>query len=511
MDRAAAMTKPTDLSQRSISAVLWGASGSAVQLILSFGIQIILARLLGPEQYGLYAMALVVISLSNFFTIGIVYGLIQKRTVTDEDVRFVNFWQLLVGTIYAVAVFLLAETVAGFFQEPRVAPLIRAMSIVCLIQAAAAPSWVLLNRDLDFKSVYLASIVSYAVGYGLVGIPLALSGYGVGALVMAFITQNLLGLAIQYGCKRHVLGLVIWHRDAYALCSYGATVIATNINNWALANLSRVVVGRVFPSAALGLYAMSYNLAMQLAGFVMGAVQAPLFSASSRVQDDVARLRMVFLTMLAATALLAAPVCAGVAAAPQTVMLTLYGPQWGESAPLLRAFALAVPFFIATAMGTPMLWTSGRTTQEFKFQLPIAFALAAAAYVAAQHSLAAVAWAVLGIFVLRFIVITTAACVALDLRIRHIATAFRAGVAVTVLVAGAVALVDGLAAHMTDQRQVVLALDAATGLVAQVIALRSCRAWFSPEVRTLFETLLARLPRGLAPFGESILLARKRI
>jgi len=113
--------------------------------------------------------------------------------------------------------------------------------------------------------------------------------------------------------------------------------------------------------------------------------------------------------------------------------------------------------------------------------------------------------------VLRFIVITTAACIALGLRIRHIATAFRAGVAVTVLVAGAIALVDGLAAHMTEQRQVVLALDVATGFVVQVIALRTLRPWFSPEVRTLFEMLLARLPRGLAPFGESILLARKRI
>ena len=93
----------------------------------------------------------------------------------------------------------------------------------------------------------------------------------------------------------------------------------------------------------------------------------------------------------------------------------------------------------------------------------------------------------------------------------HLASAFRAGLAVTVLVAGAIALVDGLAAHMTDQRQLVLVLDAATGLVAQVVALRSLRPWFSPEVRKLFEMLLARLPRGLAPFGESILLARKRL
>jgi len=504
------MSEAADLSQRSISAALWGASGSAAQLALQLGIQVILARLLGPEQYGLFAMAAVVILLSTFFTISLAYGLIQKRTVTDEDVRFVNFWQLSVGAAVAIAVFLLADPAAGFFNEPRVAPLIRAMSIVCLLQAAAGPSANLLTRDLDFKSIYLAGIASYAVGYGLVGIPLAISGYGVNALVMAFITQTLLSLALLYGCKRHVLGFVTWHRDAYALWSYGFTVFATNINNCVLLHLSRVVVGRLFPSAAMGLYAISYNLVLQLAGAVMGTVQPPLFSASSRVQDDVARLRAVFLKLLAATTLLAAPIFAGMAVVPETIMLALYGQEWGESAPLLRPFALAMPFFLATAIGTPMLWTSGRTTQEVKLQLPIAFALAVAAYVAAQHSLAAVAWAVLGIFVLRFIVITTAACVALDVRVRDIATAFRAGVAVTVLVAGAIALVDGLALRMTGQRPVVLALDVATGAVAQAMALRLFRPWFSLEVLSLFEMLLARLPRSLAPFGESILAARRR-
>jgi PST family polysaccharide transporter len=384
------------------------------------------------------------------------------------------------------------------------------MSIVCLLQAAASPSANLLTRDLDFKSMYLAGIASYAVGYGLVGIPLAISGYGVNALVMAFITQTLLSLALLYGCKRHVLGFVTWHRDAYALWGYGFTVFATNINNWVLVHLSRVVVGRMFPSAAMGLFALSYNLVLQLAGAVMGTVQPPLFSASSRVQDDVARLRTVFLKMLAATTLLAAPIFVGMAVVPETIMLALYGQEWVESAPLLRPFTLAMPFFLATAVGTPMLWTSGRTTQEFKLQLPIAFALAVAAYVAAQHSLAAVAWAVLGIFVLRFIVITTAACIALDVRVRDIATAFRAGVAVTILVAGAIALVDGLALRMTGQRPVVLALDVATGAVAQAMALRLFRPWFSLEVLTLFEMLLARLPRSLAPFGESILAVRKR-
>lgn len=505
------MPKTTDLSQRSVSAVLWGASGSAVQLILQFGIQVVLARLLGPDQYGLFAIGFVVITFGGFFSnVGIAYGLIQKRTVTDEDVRFVNFWQLLTGSAAAIAVFLLAEPVATFFHEPRVAPVVQAMSVICLLQAATGPSSNLLQRDLDFKTIQFAAVLAYVGGYALIGIPLALSGHGVAALVAAQITQTTLNLAILYSAKRHPLGFVIWYRDASALWRYGLTVFATNMTNWLVMNLSRVVVGRTFPSAAIGLYSLAYNLVLQFANSLMGVLQPALFSAGSRVQDDLGRLRTAFLTMLSATALLVAPVFAGIAAVPETVTLALYGDAWRDGAPLLRPFALAMPFYLLFGMATPMLWTSGRTTQEFKLQLPVCAALAVAAFGAAQYSLVAVAWVVLGIFVLRLAVVLAATCAALKLRGRDLVAACRAGLTVTILVAVTIALMDTLAGRVTDKHLIVLALDAAAGAIAQIAGLRLSRRWFLQEMSALFEILAARLPRQLAPAVESVLLGSKK-
>lgn len=491
------MAQPAGLAQRSISAVLWGASGSVVQVVLQFGIQVVLARLVGPEQYGLFALSLIVVTLSNFVALSFVYGLIQKRTLTDDDLRFVNLWQLVIGAAVAAAVYLLAGSAAGFFAEPRIAPLIEAMALVCFLQAAAGTSETLLTRELEVKWLYLANVVSYALAYGMLGIPLAAAGYGVHALVAAFIAQNILILVVLYWRKPPLLGLVLWHREAAAFCRYAVTVLATNVTNWALLNASRAIVGRMYPSAAVGLYALPYSLMMQLAGTLTGAVQPPLFAASSRVQNEVARLRPVFLTMLAATALLCAPLFAGIAAVPQTITLALYGDAWAGSAPLLRAFALGVPFYVATTMAAPMLWTSGRTTHEYRLQLPIVAALALATYLAAQHSLVAAAWAACGIFVLRFVVIGAAACRALGLGVRDLAGALRAGVAVSVLVAAAILLVDTLALQVTDRRDAVLACDVATGLAVQLAALRLFRPWFSAEALALFGRLLGMLPRRI--------------
>src|SRR5438067_2428154 len=160
------MAQAAGLAQRSISAVLWGASGSAVQMVLQFGIQVVLARLLGPDQYGLFALALVVITLCNYFALNLVAALIQKRDLSEDDIRFITFWQVTIGAAVAASVYLGAGTAAGFFHEPRVAPLLEAMAIVCLLQAAAGVPLSLLTRELELKSMYLANIAGYAVRHG---------------------------------------------------------------------------------------------------------------------------------------------------------------------------------------------------------------------------------------------------------------------------------------------------------------------------------------------------------
>lgn len=399
-----------DLTNRSLSAAFWGGGGSVGRIILQIATQIILARILGPAQYGLFAIGAIVISFSNFFSdIGIAYGLIQKPEVTDEDLRFIFTWQVIVGLLVTVLVALASAPIAVFFGDAEAQKVVAGLSIVCLFNALMAPSHNLLKRNLDFRRIQIGSLLGYFVGYVVVGVPLALAGGAVWALVAAWVVQVLVSLVIFYSGARHPLRPLFWFDGARQIAQYGATVLVTNITNWVIGNIDRVVVGRFFASREIGLYATAYNLLYSPVSSLLGIIQPIFFSAASRIADDRERVVRVHLALLALTALVVVPISVSVAAIADTFVLALYGPQWSAASKLLVPLALAMPFFLFWGFTTPLLWLGGAPEKEFRVQLPMAFLWLAVSWLAAQHSTAAVAWAVTLLFALRYLLIFLAA------------------------------------------------------------------------------------------------------
>ncbi|HRJ80031.1 MAG TPA: oligosaccharide flippase family protein, partial [Planctomycetota bacterium] len=227
------------MASRAISAFLWGTGGGTVRIALQIGAQVVLARLLGPTEYGVFALGTLVITFSFFFAdFGMAYGLIQKPNIDANDIRFVFTWQIIIGAVVTAGVIALAGPIASFFDEPRAEDVVRVLAGLCLINAVAAPAMNLLKRELDYRALQLSLIASYFVGFLLVGIPLAVAGHGVWALVAAWMVQALLGAAIAYAQVRHPVAPLLWYAGASSQGRYGGLVLATNLVNWCLANYS---------------------------------------------------------------------------------------------------------------------------------------------------------------------------------------------------------------------------------------------------------------------------------
>jgi lipopolysaccharide exporter len=425
-----------DINKQSVSAVKWSALGSIAQYGLSLGAQIVLARILGPENFGLFAMGTIVLTFSNFFSnFGFAWGLIQIQNLVEEDIRFVFTWQLVAGVMIAIGLYLVSPFVASYFKEPRVEPIVRWLSLACVFSAITAPASNLLRRDLDFRWINIIQIISYSIGYLGIGIPLAYQGAGVWSLVAAWLTQAFTMLVLTFIRHPHTIKPLFWYSGAKVISGVGITVFVTNLCNWLLNNMDRIFLGRFLDPHAVGLYTAGYNLSNTPNNLFIGALQPAFFTAGARLQSEPDRLRRAYLPVIASVWILIAPLFVLFAMIAQNLVGLLYGPAWESSAMVLAILALAMPAYITWSMSTPILWNTGRKHFESLLQLPI---LALAGYIFysfANKGIVIVALIAAGIIFLRALVITIAACRQLSISVLDILTIAIRGIVMMSLIA----------------------------------------------------------------------------
>lgn len=490
---------PADgLRHRSVTAMLWGAGGSVLRIVMQVVSQIILARLLGPELYGVFAVALVAVMLSGLFAdVGLAYGLIQRPIVTDEDLRFVFSWQIILGVAMTLTLWRLAPTVASLGGDPRLETVVALLAPSCLINSAAAASGAMLRRKLDFRALNIAAVVSYGIGFFLFAIPMAIAGLGVYALVAGFMVQATIMAAMQYVAVRHPVKPLFWQASAPDILGFGATVLATNLVNWAMSSVDRAIAGSAIGTAAAGVYATASNLIMTPMTTLLALMQSVFYAASARVQDDRAQLARSMQTLFATVLLFVAPVFAGVAGSAETLFVTLYGAKWSGGGGVLAPLALAMPAYLLMGLATPALWNSGAIRKEFLLQLPIAAVwIAVLSLVAQAGSIVLLSWCVLGLVLLRAGVIIAATVGAVGLPLRTLLTACSGGIVVTAAVGIASVVADGALVPMLGHSPATTLLDIVACGLSMLVAIRIVAGWIDDDVLRLLSSLTGRVRGG---------------
>ena len=421
-----------------MSAVKWGASSTVARFALQLLAQVVLARMLGPDIFGLFGLGLVIFSFSRFIgSFGFGWALMQLKEVDAQDVRFAFTWQLVAGCIAATLLLASAGFLADFFNEPQVRPVVQWLSLACVIDAAGSASSHLLRRRLDFRSIGLVDVAGYFVGYLVVGITAALLGAGVYALVAAWLVQAGVKTMGYYILAAHDVRPLFRHPDGgKIIMAMGATVFITNIINWLLFNLDRVVLGRMLAVRIVGWYTVALNLASIPNNLLIGSLQPAFFAAAARVQDEPDRIRGAYLEVVASILILVSPLFSFLATVAPELVLFLYGEEWTPAGNILRILALGMPAYILWALSTPVLWNTGRKNYEAILQVPLIPVMVWGLYLAAPFGATAVAATESLMFILRALVIGFAAVRALNVRIWALRGDLARSVAVNLYAAG---------------------------------------------------------------------------
>lgn len=394
------------LKQQSFKALQWNYLGSLSRAGLQFIIGIVLARLLGPEAFGLVAIASLVLGLGALFAdFGLASVLIQRKEITKLDIRFVFTLQSLIGLMLTAVLELCAGSIATFFNRPDALPVLQVMFLTFAIQGLGQTSAALLRRGLDYRRLQLAQMASYLIGYLLLGLPMAIYGMGVWSLVFAQLVQAATCTAFTYSMTRHSI-VPCLDNKATGFLQFGLEVTATNLSNWALVCLDSVVVGRVFGATQLGLYNRAFSLVAMPTYNIVTSLQGVLFSAASRMQDDISRVRKTYLAAVEAVGFICLPMFSVIAFIPQTMISGIYGSDWLDAVLLLTPIALAMPFSGLMGLGGPVMTGMGKAGHEMFTQFFCLLFFVPLLYWASGYTVQSLAWAVFAGYVLRFICVT---------------------------------------------------------------------------------------------------------
>ncbi|WP_310392818.1 lipopolysaccharide biosynthesis protein [Hymenobacter sp.] len=337
------------LGATALRGIKWTTAAAVVTAVLQVGYTAVMARLLDPAAFGLVALAGVVLRFGGYFAeMGLGHALVQRPQLSTNDLRATFTGSLLLGGAVAGLFWGLAPLSRLVLDNPAVVPLVRVLALGFVVASLGLTATSVLRRDMRFEVLAKLDVTAYVLAYGGVGLGCAAAGLGVWSLVAASLAQQLLTSVGAYVVVRHPVRLLFGWRHYAALVGYGSRVSLISFLEFLNGNLDTLLIGRLLGPVALGLYNRAFMLLYLPMYFLTNSVAKVAFPAFSQVQQDVPRLRGLYLRSSTLVATLVLPLCAGVAVAAPEMVRVLLGPKWDASAPVLQMLCVAIPLSLTT-------------------------------------------------------------------------------------------------------------------------------------------------------------------
>ena len=339
-------SEPSITSRSIVSGVIWSTLDSAVGQALTLAIYVIMARLLSPQIIGLVATGALALDFCRAVLIESVAIAVQARAQPKDEDYNASFWLIAGFSLVAAGLlFLTSSAIERLSGLEDLAVVLKGFSVVVAVQGLSRTHEAWLTRNQIFRSLALRTLFSITLG-GAIGIALAISGYGVLALVGQLVTTSLVSLVSLWTLTPWRPGFRFSRREAIELISYGRYVALTGITNFANANSDLIFVTWYTGAAGAGFYSLAKRLVNAVSTVIGSALNRVFFATIASLQHDRKASSDALLDFVMYTSLLTAPIFAGIAALSPDLMLSFFGEKWLASAPLLSI--ISVTGFLTT-------------------------------------------------------------------------------------------------------------------------------------------------------------------
>jgi O-antigen/teichoic acid export membrane protein len=300
---------------------------------------LILARMLTPADFGLVAMAMAVVAMTELMgAFGFDTALIQRQNVQSAHYDTAWTFNTLFGVGAALLLLLLTLPAADFYREPRLQWILPVLAMGALVQGFENIGTVAFRKELNFRKEFLFILSKRLATFG-VTIVLALSFRSYWALVGGIVTGKLFSVWISYRFHPYRPRFTLAARQD--LFHFSKWLFFSNLVLFLQNKSADFILGRTVGAYGLGIYNVAFEIAALPSSELIAPINRAVFPAYSRLSDDLPELRRKFLTVFSVIALIAFPVATGLACVATPAVLVLLGNKWGEAIPLLRILTIA--------------------------------------------------------------------------------------------------------------------------------------------------------------------------
>lgn len=357
------------LKDKTSKGLLWSAVERFSVQGIQFLVMLVMARLLTPEDYGLVGMAAVFNAIAgSLVDSGFSQALIRKQNRTDLDKSTVFYFNIIVSTVLYGVIYVMVPYVSDFYEMPSLTWVVRMICLVCVINSFGVVQRAEFTTKLDFKSLTVSTLLASAVS-GCIGIYMALSGYGVWALVTQQVVSAVItNLVLWILSKWRPLVVFSWE-SFHDLFSFGSKLMLSGLLDTTYKQIYPMVIGKLFSSDSLGNYNRASHFAQFPSSNLTSIMQRVTYPVLCGIQNEDDRLRTIYRKFLKVSAFVVFPLMMLLSALSFPMIDVLIGEKWRYCSELLQIICFAMMWYPIHAINLNLLQVKGRSDLFLKLEI----------------------------------------------------------------------------------------------------------------------------------------------
>lgn len=360
------------LKKNILGGVFWTTIEAVINRGFSFIIQLILARILFPEDYGLVGMAVVFISFLEVFNdLGMSAALIQRKEEKLSPHHFNTAFWTGIGwgaILYFLMGIIGAPFVAEFYNESQLKQIIPMLSITLLLNPINLVHQAQLTRAMNFKKLALVNNIGN-ISAGIIALILALMGFGVWTLVFYTVTRAVITLPLYFKATGWFPARV-WKREMFNdIFGFGVYATGTAFFNRLTGNIDFLLVGKLVGATALGNYTFAFTITNLIRDQIVNVINKVLYPIYARMQDQKDKMLDLFLKIVAINNFIVYPIIVGIFLFAEFLVPIFFGTKWDNAIPIAQILCVAVLIQMLNNSHTRLFRAAGEVRLEMILQI----------------------------------------------------------------------------------------------------------------------------------------------